>query len=91
MAISKRIQLIVSRTMMQTDSLDEIRSCESLLHSNVPIMQLQGDDEFAVNAKGTLVSDQPYFGRYSLYANDVGDLYPELLGQDPLNKAHGLI
>ena len=77
--------------MMQTDSVDKIRSCESLLHSNVPILQLQGDDEFAVNAKWTLVSDQPYFGRYNLSATDMCDLYPGLVGQDPPNKAQGLI
>ena len=91
LAFSKRIQLIISQTMMQTDSTDEVKSREPLLQSNVAIMQFQCEDEFAVNAKGTLISDQPYFGRYNVYANDVCDLYPGLVGQDPLNKAQGLI
>ena len=91
LAIPKQIQVIIGQTMMQTDSTDEIKSREPLLQSNVPIMQFQGEDEFAINAKGTLISDQPYFGRYNLYANDVCDLYPGSVGQDPLNKAHGLI
>ena len=77
--------------MMQTGSTDEVKSREPLLQSNVAIMQFQCEDEFAGNAKGTLISDQPYFGRYNVYANDVCDLYPGLVGQDPLNKAQGLI
>ncbi len=48
---------------------------------------IQGEDKFAVNAKGTPVSDQPYFGRYNVYADDVCDLYPGSVGQHPLNKA----
>lgn len=38
LTVPKRIQLIISQTMMQTDSTDEIKSREPLLHSNVPIM-----------------------------------------------------
>ena len=90
-AVPKGIRSIIRQIMMQTDSTDEVRGRESLKQSQVPIMQFQGEDEFAVDARGTLVSDQPYFGRYNLFANDVCDLYPGAISQDAGYRVDGLI
>ena len=73
----------VKQIMLQTDSTAEVESRTKLKNTIIPIMQFQGKDEFAYNGGRTLISDQPYFGRYNLFANDVCDLYPDAVGQDP--------
>lgn len=90
-AVPKGIRSIIRQIMMQTDSTDEVRGREALKQSQVPIMQFQGEDEFAVDASGTLVSDQPYFGRYNLFTNDVCDLYPGSISQDEDFRVDGLV
>jgi hypothetical protein len=45
-------------------------------------MQFQGEDEFKYNKSGTLISDQPYFGIYNLFRNEIEDVYPGCVGQD---------
>jgi hypothetical protein len=77
--------------MMQTDSTDEVRGRVALKNSKVQIMQFQGEDEFATDARGIIVSDQPYFGRYNLFANDVCDLYPSAITQDISVKVDKLL
>lgn len=91
LAVPKRIRTIISQIMMQTDSTDEVRHREILKSTHVPIMQFQGEDEFAFDKQGILISDQPYFGRYNLFANDVYDLFPEAVGQEPTRKVGGLV
>ena len=72
----------VHQGFMQTDSTEEVRSRDALKATTVPIMQFQGEDEFKLDSRGTLVSDQPYFGQYNLFRNEVEDLYPQAYGQD---------
>lgn len=79
------------QTFMQTDSQDEVKAREPLKFTNVPIMQLQGKDEFAVNSSGVPVSDQPYFGRYNLFPNDVEDMYPGAVTQSRESRQEHLI
>ena len=80
--LSKSTKLKIQQIMLQTDSRDEVLRREPLKISRVPIMQFQGEDEFAFDAKGTLISDQPYFGKFNLFPNDVFDLYPGCIGQE---------
>ncbi len=79
------------QTFMQTDTTLEVAHRAALKKTYTPIMQFQGEDEFLVNGRGTLVSDQPYFGIYNLFPNDVEDLYPGAVGQDPSIKRHELL
>lgn len=72
----------MNQTFMQTDSLQEVKSRDGIKNTSIPIMQFQGEDEFAVHKPGVLVSDQPYFGTYNLFRNEVEDLYPGMHGQD---------
>ena len=76
---------------MQTDSTLEVAHRSEVRTTPVPIMQFQGEDEFAYDRRGTLVSDQPYFGVYNLFANEVEDLYPNCVGQDPAFKRDELL
>ena len=69
--------------MMQTDSTDEVRRRNQIKQCSVPIMQFQGEDEFAYDSKNNLVSDQPFFGIYNLFVNEICDLYPGCVGQKP--------
>ena len=48
-------------------------------------MQFQGEDEFKLNSKNKLISDQPYFGKYNLFKNEVEDIYPNCKYQVPNN------
>lgn len=90
-AVPKGIRSIIGQIMMQTDSTDEVRGRVALKNSKVQIMQFQGEDEFAIDARGNIVSDQPYFGRYNLFANDVCDLYPSAIIQDISLKVDKLL
>ena len=67
--------------MLQTDSLTEIKNRENL-PEQVKIMQYQGEDEFKLSSRNILVSDQPYFGKYNLFRNEIHDLYPDCISQD---------
>ena len=44
-------------------------------------MQFQGEDEFKKAPNGVLISDQPYFGKYNLYKNEIEDIYPGAIDQ----------
>ncbi len=76
---------------MQTDSLDEVRSRDAIKATEVPMMQFQGADEFLDNGKDIAVSDQPYFGTYNLFRNEVEDLYPGSELQDPETRRNALL
>eukprot|EP00941_MAST-03F_sp_MAST-3F-sp1_P000872 g872.t1 len=84
----------VRQTFYQSDVIDESRHSTKLrAETTVPIMQIQGQDEFAWHIKSLnrLVSDQPYFGKYNLYPNEVEDLYPDCVGQEEEKKVKGLL
>jgi hypothetical protein len=66
---------------MQTDSLEEIENRRNL-PLDIKIMQFQGEDEFKLNSKNRLISDQPYFGKYNLFRNEIEDLYPNCVSQE---------
>ena len=77
----KKFLLKISQTMMQTDSLEEIENRRNL-PLDIKIMQFQGEDEFKVNSKNRLISDQPFFGKYNLFRNEIEDLYPNCVSQE---------
>ena len=83
----------IRQIMLQTDVLEESRRNASGLRdgSTVPIMQFQGADEFKQAAYGRLCSDQPYFGKYNLFPNDVEDRFPGCIGQDEAKEVPGLV
>ena len=68
--------------MFQTDSLVEIEN-RKRLPDNIKIMQFQGEDEFKLNSRNKLISDQPYFGKYNLFKNEIEDIYPNCEYQVP--------
>ena len=74
------------QTMLQTDMSKEIINRAKLKNTNVKIMQFQGEDEFKIGKYGKLMSDQPYFGIYNLFRNEVEDIYPNCSGQNPEKK-----
>ena len=45
-------------------------------------MQFQGEDEFKRASNGSLISDQPYFGKYNLFRNEIEDIYPDSVDQE---------
>ncbi|MGI9323293.1 MAG: hypothetical protein ACR2PJ_06910, partial [Pseudomonadales bacterium] len=83
--------LKVRHAFMQTDSTEEVRNREALKRTDVRIMQFQGEDELALNKAGTPISDQPYFGKYNLYAKEVEDIYPDASYQGDVPAKDGLI
>ena len=80
--LSKSFLLKFKQTMYQTDSLLEINN-RKRLPDNIKIMQFQGEDEFKLNSKNKLISDQPYFGKYNLFKNEIEDIYPNCEYQVP--------
>ena len=88
---SRKFLLKVQQTFMQTDSKMEVINRKKLKHINVKIMQFQGEDEFKYGKNRKLISDQPYFGIYNLFKNEVEDLFPGCVGQDPNKKVSNLI
>ena len=70
------------QTMLQTDSSLEIENRKQL-PKDIKIMQFQGEDEFKLNSKNKLISDQPYFGKYNLFRNEIEDIYPNCEYQIP--------
>ena len=63
----------------------EIKNRDKLKRTTIPIMQFQGEDEFARDKKGTLISDQPYFGKYNLFKNEIEDIYPNAIDQSSVS------
>lgn len=59
----------------------EVENRIKLKRTSIPIMQFQGEDEFKRDKKGTLISDQPYFGKYNLFINEIEDIYPNAIDQ----------
>ena len=88
---TKKYLLKVQQTFMQTDSKIEVKDRDKLKNIDVKIMQFQGEDEFKYGKNGKLISDQPYFGIYNLFRNEVEDLFPGCIGQDQNKKVSGLI
>ncbi len=88
---SRKFLLKAQQTFMQTDSKKEVFNRKKLKHIDVKIMQFQGEDEFKYGKNRKLISDQPYFGVYNLFKNEVEDLFPGCVGQDPNKKVSNLI
>ena len=82
--LSKSFLLKFKQTMYQTDTSLEIDNRKKL-PGNIKIMQFQGEDEFKINSKNKLISDQPYFGKYNLFKNEIEDIYPNCEYQVPNN------
>ena len=83
---SKKYLLKFRQTMLQTDVKKEVLNREKLKKLDTKIMQFQGEDEFKFGRNGKLISDQPYFGIYNLFRNEVEDIYPGCVGQDAKKK-----
>lgn len=75
-------------SLSQGGMYKEVENRTKLKKINIPIMQFQGEDEFARDKKGTLISDQPYFGNYNLFKNEIEDIYPNATDQTsvPIRK-----
>ena len=69
-------------SLIQGGVHSEVKNRANLKERLFPIMQFQGEDEFKYNKSGTLISDQPYFGIYNLFRNEIEDVYPGCVGQD---------
>ena len=88
---TRKYLLKVQQTFMQTDSKMEVLNRKKLKNIDVKIMQFQGEDEFKYGKNRKLISDQPYFGIYNLFKNEVEDLFPGCVGQDLNKKVSNLI
>ena len=88
---TRKYLLKVQQTFMQTDSKIEVLKRKKLKNIDVKIMQFQGEDEFKYGKNKKLISDQPYFGIYNLFKNEVEDLFPGCVGQDLNKKVSNLI
>ena len=88
---SKDFLLKFRQTMLQTNSLTEVKNRAYLKKVDIKIMQFQGEDEFKYGKNGKLISDQPYFGIYNLFKNEVEDLYPGCIGQEKVKKRENLL
>ena len=60
---------------------DEVESRKHLKQTNIPIMQFQGEDESKLARNGRTISDQPYFGKYNLFRNEIEDIYADATHQ----------
>ena len=78
----KSYYLKFKQSLVQGGMHSEVENRSNLKNTTFPIMQFQGEDEFKYNESGTLISDQPYFGLYNLYRNEIEDIYPGCVGQD---------
>ena len=72
----KSYYLKFKQSLVQGGVNSEVENRSNLKNTTFPIMQFQGEDEFKYNESGTLISDQPYFGLYNLYRNEIEDIYP---------------
>ena len=88
---TRKYLLKVQQTFMQTDSKMEVLNRKKLKNIDVKMMQFQGEDEFKYGKNRKLISDQPYFGIYNLFKNEVEDLFPGCVGQDLNKKVSNLI
>ena len=84
----KRFAEKFKQSLCQGGMHKEVENRANLKNINIPIMQFQGEDEFARDKKGTLISDQPYFGNYNLFKNEIEDIYPNATDQTsvPIRK-----
>ena len=84
----KRFAEKFKQSLSQGGMHKEVENRANLKNINIPIMQFQGEDEFARDRKGTLISDQPYFGNYNLFKNEIEDIYPNATDQTsvPIRK-----
>ena len=69
------------QSLMQGGMYDEVENRKHLKQTNIPIMQFQGEDEFKLAPNGCRISDQPYFGKYNLFRNEIEDIYPDATHQ----------
>ena len=83
---SKKYLLKFRQTMLQTNIKKEVLNRAKLKKLDIRLMQFQGEDEFKFGRNGKLISDQPYFGIYNLFKNEVEDIYPGCVGQDTKKK-----
>ena len=78
----KRYAEKFKHSLIQGGVYSEVKNRANLRERLFPIMQFQGEDEFKYNNSGTLISDQPYFGIYNLFRNEIKDVYPGCIGQE---------
>ena len=69
------------QSLMQGGMYDEVDNRKHLKKTNIPIMQFQGEDEFKLAPNGCRISDQPYFGKYNLFRNEIEDIFPDATHQ----------
>ena len=69
------------QSLVQGGIKHEVENRKKFKDINVPIMQFQGEDEFERAPNGMLVSDQPFFGKYNLFRNEIEDIYPGSVDQ----------
>jgi len=69
------------QSLIQGGLNNEVENRNKFKDIDIPIMQFQGEDEFKQATNGMLVSDQPYFGKYNLFRNEIEDIYPGAVHQ----------
>ncbi len=69
------------QSLVQGGMKHEVENRKKFKDINVPIMQFQGEDEFERAPNGMLISDQPFFGKYNLFRNEIEDIYPGSVDQ----------
>ena len=65
------------QSLVQGGMKHEVENRKKFKDTKTPIMQFQGEDEFKRAPNGMIVSDQPYFGKYNLFRNEIEDIYPD--------------
>ena len=80
----------IQQSFLQGGIDNEVQNRINLKNTSIPIMQFQGEDEFKRASNGSLISDQPYFGKYNLFRNEIEDIYPSAVDQSsvPLKKEY---
>lgn len=80
----------IQQSFIQGGMDSEVKNRMNLKNTSIPIMQFQGEDEFKRASNGSLISDQPYFGKYNLFRNEIEDIYPSAEDQSsvPLKKEY---
>jgi pimeloyl-ACP methyl ester carboxylesterase len=80
----------IQQSFLQGGIDNEVQNRINLKNTSIPIMQFQGEDEFKRASNGSLISDQPYFGKYNLFRNEIEDIYPSAEDQSsvPLKKEY---
>ena len=78
----KKFYYKFQQSILQGGVKQEVDARVGLMKLSIPIMQFQGQDEFKKTKSGDYISDQPYFGVYNLFRNEIEDIYPGCVFQD---------